>query len=312
MKGLELSRQFYETYGVPMLEEQFADLLPHLAVGLVGSGSECLGYDDALSQDHDFEPGFCLFLPGEEVVDSRRAFALERAYAKLPKEFLGFTRVPLSPVGGNRHGVLRLPEFLTAKTGHPQGVLGLQDWLTIPEQSLAEVTGGDLFRDDGGVFTAIRATLRYLPEEVRQKKLAGRLWEMGQAGQYNYGRCIARGETGAAQLAVGQFVHAAIHAIHLLGRAYLPYYKWQFRGMQGLPLGHLAADLERLLSTGNTPEEAQEKSRRIEMVCAAIGAQVRAQGLSDHQGDTMEGLAYGVNNRIPVEKLRNLHILAGI
>ena len=92
MNGLELSRAYYERFGRPMLEKDFPELLPYLAVGLFGKGSECFGWDDALSRDHDFEPGFCIFLPEEELVDRRREFQLERAYAKLPKEFEGVKR----------------------------------------------------------------------------------------------------------------------------------------------------------------------------------------------------------------------------
>ena len=76
MKGLEISKAFYNEYGKPMLEERFPELIPYLAAGLIGSGSECYGYDDEVSRDHDFEPGFCIFLPGEDVVDRKAAFAL--------------------------------------------------------------------------------------------------------------------------------------------------------------------------------------------------------------------------------------------
>ena len=76
MNGLELSRAFFETWGRPILEESFPQLRPFLAVGLCGPGSECFGYDDAVSRDHDFEPGFCLFLPEEAVVDRRSEFLL--------------------------------------------------------------------------------------------------------------------------------------------------------------------------------------------------------------------------------------------
>ena len=100
MNGLELSRAYFEECGLPMLKERFPDLLPFLAAGLTGSGSECFGFDDGVSVDHDFEPGFCLFLPGEDKIDRRRAFELERAYAKLPKAFHGFTRGMMLPVGG--------------------------------------------------------------------------------------------------------------------------------------------------------------------------------------------------------------------
>ena len=86
MKGLELSRAYYEQYGRQMLEEKFPQLLPHIAVGLCGAGSECYGYDDDISEDHDFEPGFCIFLPEENEIDRQTAFRLERAYAALPRE----------------------------------------------------------------------------------------------------------------------------------------------------------------------------------------------------------------------------------
>ena len=81
MNGLELSRSYYNECGKPMLEREFADLLPYLAVGFVGSGSEHFGFDDEISRDHDIEPGFCIFRPGEDVVDRRSAVQLGRAYA---------------------------------------------------------------------------------------------------------------------------------------------------------------------------------------------------------------------------------------
>ena len=160
MNGLELSQKYYETYGAPMLHEQFALLEEIVAVALCGSGSECFGFDDEVSRDLDFEPGFCLFLPGEEVIDRRTAFLLERAYAKLPKTFLGFERAPLSPVGGNRHGVMRMDDFFCAKVGVPDGRLTTEQWLTTPEFYLAEATNGAVFRDDCGAFTAVRERLK--------------------------------------------------------------------------------------------------------------------------------------------------------
>ena len=93
MQGIELCRGFYEAYGAPMLHEQFPQYEEIIAVGLVGAGSECFGYDDEVSRDHDFEPAFCLFLPDEEVIDRRTAFLLERAYAKLPKEYLSLIHI---------------------------------------------------------------------------------------------------------------------------------------------------------------------------------------------------------------------------
>ena len=87
MKGIDLSEKFYNECGAPMIKNEFPDLEGVIAVGLVGAGSECFGFDDDISHDHDFEPGFCMFIPDEDVIDSRTEFRLERAYAKLPKVF---------------------------------------------------------------------------------------------------------------------------------------------------------------------------------------------------------------------------------
>ena len=168
IKGLALSRAYYEQYGKAMLLTQFPEVLPFLAAGLFGSGSECFGYDDAVSEDHDFEPGFCIMLPGEDLVDRRTAFLLERAYAKLPDEYMGIRRNLVSPVGGARHGVIRLSDFLMDKTGTPDGKLTEKQWLTVPEYSLAETVNGQVYFDHEGSLSKARERLLYYPESVRR------------------------------------------------------------------------------------------------------------------------------------------------
>lgn len=312
MQGIELSKRYFFEYG----DELFSGLdhlRPLVAIGLVGCGSECLGFDDEISQDHDFEPSFCIFLPDEDIVSRRDAFLLERAYAKLPGEFMGFKRQKYDAVGGNRHGVIRMSEFFAEKCGLPDGNLSKRDWFSVPEQSLAEATDGEVFFDGLGRFSEIRARLSYLPDDVRVKKLAGNLLLMAQSGQYNYERCIARGDTAAAQLAVIEFVKAAIHAIFLLNKRYMPYYKWTFRALRALPiLSNLATDLEYLISSGNTADEAQKKTELIERIALDIIAKLRTDSLTDFCRDDLEGHAYSVNNKIHDPEIRNLHILYGI
>lgn len=314
MKGLELSKKFFEECGRPILEEQFSHLLPYLAVGLVGSGSECCGYDDDLSRDHDFEPAFCIFLPGENIVDRKSAFALEKAYAKLPKEFLGVRRNHMSAVGGNRHGVIRMGDFFEAKTGSSDGNLSLRQWFSLPEHALLEAVNGEVFFDNYGEFTRIRERLAYYPEDVRLKKLAGHLLLMGQAGQYNYGRCIRRGETAAAQLAVYEFVKSAMNAIYLLEKRYMPYYKWSFRGLREFSekAENLAEMLEFLISSDNCEDTVRKKSEMIETVCEMIADELQRQHLTDSTTAEMERQAYVVNDRIADGQIRNLHILSAV
>jgi len=313
MNGLEISRAYFAQFGLPMLREQFPELLPQLAAGLCGSGSECFGYDDEVSRDHDFEPGFILFLPGEEAVSRRDAFLLERAYAKLPKEFMGLKRSLMAPVGGPRHGVIRTGDFFTDKTGSPDGALTPRQWLTVPEESLAEAVNGEIFTDGSGEVTSIREKLSFYPEEIRRKKLAGQLLLMAQSGQYNYGRCLRHGETGAAQLAAAEFVKAAMRTVFLLNRRYMPFYKWAFRAMRDLPVLSLHAELaEYLLTTDNGPEMAEEKQNVMEGMAADVIGELQRQKLTEAICGDLEKHAYSVNDSVADAEVRNLHILAAI
>ena len=52
MQGLELSRRFYFEAVRPILDRSFPDL--EHAAALIGHGSELLGFDDELSQDHQW------------------------------------------------------------------------------------------------------------------------------------------------------------------------------------------------------------------------------------------------------------------
>ena len=326
MKGLEISRKYYEAYGRQMLETQFPELLPYLAAGMTGMGSQCFGYDDEVSQDHDFEPGFVIFLPGEEVVDRRQAFLLERAYAKLPAEFEGCRRPMLGAAGGSRYGVIRTADFYEKKTGTKDGILTVGQWLTVPEQSLAEAVNGEIYFDNYGEVARIREAIAYYPEDIRRKKLAGHLLLAAQAGQYNYLRCIRHGETGAAQMAVFTFVKSAMQVIFLLNRRYQPYYKWSFRALRAMPKLSLEAELlEYLITTDNGEEtgdgslsplgvspQAEEKYQVIESIAGDLIEALMEEGITKATCGDLEKHAYSVNDGIADAEIRNMHVLAAV
>ena len=311
MKGLEIAEKYYQTFGAEMIRTQFPELEEIVAVGLMGSGSECYGYDDDTSRDHDFEPGFILFLPPEEVVDRKTAFRLERAYAKLPDEFLGLKRNKDVSYDTGRHGVIRTADFFLAKVGDPEGALSLERWMSIPEHYLLEATNGKLFRDDVGQVKEIRAKLYYYPEDIRLKKLAGALMLAEQAASYNYERQLSRGDTAAAQLAVYEYVKNVLSACFLLEKKYKPYYKWVFRALNDLPhFAVLREDLEYLISNGNGVGDAVEKRSKIRTINARLGDEIRRQLLSDYDGLRLDSFAYCVNGKIKDPSVRNLHVMA--
>ena len=307
MNGLELSRAFYEQHGKPMLESQFPALLPLLAIGFVGNGSEKSGFDDAVSADHDYEAGFCIFLPGEELVSRRDAFLLERAYAKLPREFMGVTRPILSPVGGNRVGPIRTAEFYEKAVGAPDGRLSTEQWLRIPDYALYDATNGQVFSDPFGEFSRIRENLLSMPGDIRLKRLAGQLLLIAQSGPYNYVRCLAHSEPEAAQLAKAEFVRAAMQCLFLLKKCYMPYYKWSFRALRAIPgMEEETAILSQILLSSDDCRES------VNTFCRLISSRVRALFPALPATDDPEPVAYAVNGLIKDSEIRNLHILYAV
>ena len=100
MKGLELAEAYYASEGAPMIRERFPQYAHRIASGLVGDGSECFGFDDEISQDHDWGPSFCLWLDRE--VYEAIGQALQDAYLSLSKEFSGYAARRESKWGGGR------------------------------------------------------------------------------------------------------------------------------------------------------------------------------------------------------------------
>ncbi len=312
MQGLDIAREYYLTHGKPMLEREFPDVIDRIAVGLAGEGSECLGFDDELSRDHDFEPGFCLWITKED--ERKFGFRLERAYAKLPGEFMGLKREKLSPVGGNRHGVITVEDFYNRFLGAPSAPDTVERWLYTPSASLSAASGGQVFRDDLGIFSAVRNTLLAgYPEDIRRKKLAGHTVFMAQAGQYNYPRCLLRGENGAAQLSVFEFVKHTISVIYLLNNHYEPFYKWAYRGLSALPvLGHIGEALIALTELDNNPANAETKQAVIEDIALLCIEAFGDQGLTKAICGDLEKHAYSILDGVQDPSLRNMHIMEGI
>ena len=308
MQGLEEARKLYERYGVDMIERLFPNWAGRIAAGLVGHGSECFGFDDELSRDHDFPEGFCLWVDDE--TDRAIGVQLARAYRALPFQ----KAKERSALSETSRGVRRISDFYSRYTGCAGAPENDMQWLNLPSHALAESTNGAVFRDDQGLFSSIRETLLHgMPEDVRLKKLAGQLLIMGQSGQYNYLRCLAHGETAAAQLAVVEFVQSAMAAVFLLNDVYQPYYKWSFRALRALPKLSITAELsEYLLTTDNEEKTRGEKYEVMEGIAADVIEELQEQGLTRAVCGDLEKHAYSVNDRISDAQVRNMHVLAAV
>lgn len=308
MRFLDEAREFYERFGAPMLHERFGEYEGRIAVGLAGHGSECFGYDDALSRDHDFELGFCLWV--DDDTDLAIGVELARAYRALPFERAS----ERSKLSENPRGVRRISDFYRRYTGSPGAPETWQQWLYLPSHALAEAVNGEVWRDDAGLFSAVRAEIAGgMPEDVRIKKLAACAVTMAQSGQYNYSRCLSHGEEGAAMLALDEFVKSTMQLVYLLNRRHMPYYKWAFRGMDALPrLSELRSALEYLLTGENDPAGQETKRGVVEDICAGIVRELSTQGLTCGTWDYMEPHGLDMQGHIKNPEIRALHVLEGI
>lgn len=267
ISGLELSKCYYETYGKAMLKEQFPEYADRVAAGLVGHGSECLGFDDMWSKDHDFGPGFCLWLTEKDY--EKVGQKMQEAYEALPKAFMGYPARNTSKRGGGRVGVLSIPEFYEEFTENGA-------WSEMEDEKLAMAVNGEMFDDPLGEFSAIREQLQNgMPFAVWKRRLANAVALTAQAGQYNYGRCKKRNDIVAANLALDEFVREGMRTAYLLNRRYMPYYKWAWRGLENLErLSELKPLFEQVLSSEG------ERESVVEEICARLLEELKRQNLT--------------------------------
>lgn len=307
MKGLEKARKFYEEAGAEMISRNFGEFENRIAVGLVGHGSECFGFDDQTSRDHDFETGFCLWLTKED--EEKIGFRLMRAYDKLVKSVNGERADRV--VENGFQGVFVTGDFFRRYTGCDGAPKTWQDWLYTNSAYFAEATNGEVFRDDLGEFTKIRNEILHgMPEDVRIKKIGSCALKAAQSGQYNYARCLAHGEEGAAMLALCEFVTNAIELAFLLNRKHCPYYKWALRSMDGLDkFAELKQPLEYLLTADNDKAGQSVKKAIVEDISLALANEINAQFDLGVEGGFLEPYAYAIQKRIKNSDIRNLHIV---
>jgi tetratricopeptide (TPR) repeat protein len=336
--GLQLSRAYWEQYGKALISERYADYKSRIAVGLVGHGSECYGFDDRYSQDHDFGPGFCLWLTHDDYQEIGER--LQQDYLALPQEFMGFASrnsTPRAQGSTRRVGAFDISEFFTSLTGYAQAPAQEQyaAWLMLDEATLAAATNGEIFADPYGAFSRTRQGFTLMPQDVRLSLISRRLGMIAQSGQYNFPRMIARQDGAAAWLCIEQFVAAVSSLIFLINTpvsaGYLPYYKWSFAALRRLSarmasrLPQLTSKLESVLRFASsacfgthgvhevhgtrgsaeddpgTQSALRQVNMDIEEICSAIVAELHVQGLSSSDEHFLEWQRPYVEARIQSE-----------
>lgn len=301
MKGLALSRRYYDEVFLPECEKRLPDAVGHFAAGLVGEGSECFGYDDALSRDHGFGPRLCIWLTRED--DARWGRDLDALWQSLPTGLAGYERPAAAANEGKRSGVFTVEEFYQRLLGVPDAPDSPDGWLSIGEPYLAAAVNGAVYRDEPGRFTAVRERLlAHFPDDVTRYYLARHAAIAAQTGQYNLLRAHRHGEELAVSGIKARFIQSVIAMVFLLNRRYRPFYKWAPRAMRALPV--LGSDIHDRLLKLSRAREIGEQCTLVEEICASVLTQLRRQGYTAGQSDYLMDHLPELVGRIADRKLR--------
>ncbi|MBO4426678.1 MAG: DUF4037 domain-containing protein [Clostridiales bacterium] len=254
MSQTDNSRRFYQKHVEPMIRSEFGMYEDRIAVGLAGEGSDCFGYDDFMSRDHDFGTGVCLWLT--EADYELFGESLRDAYDAL---IAGMPGNDLTARLKARRGVMTIDGFYSNILGisvpAEERKLTEEEWLALDHSCLATAVNGEVFRDDLGVFSSFRSyLLSYYPDHVWRFRLADELHKFASSLQVNYARCMSRGDTVAARMCHLNGLSASIELFFLLHRQYPPYYKWTYRRMCEIEDGLYAQRVKALADAVSCPE----------------------------------------------------------
>ncbi len=261
------------------IKANYPYLYDKLCLALVGKGSECYGFDDELSRDHDFSKR-CLLLLDDE--------AYSEYYENLKND--------LSKNFSEKIEIYKISYFYKYYTSFEEGPKTLEEYRRVKEEYLSTATNGKVFVDRLGKFTSIRnRLLNYYPEDLRLKFIALTLNKMAQAGQYNFPRLLKRKDFVAANFALNEFIEYFIYFIHLINKKYMPFYKWRFRSCIDLDIFGLYAKeiLPKLIAV-----EYDEKKVLIENICKKIVEYLNYSKLSNINIDFLTYQANEVINKI--------------
>jgi hypothetical protein len=279
IKGLELSRLFFEEAVRPVVEAEFPRL--RYAAARLGSGSEVLGFDTEMSADHGWGPRVDLFLAEEDYEGARRGLD-EALRGGLPHRFRGYPTSFTAP-DPNDNGTQHLDGRVSGPVDHKVEIktplrflldyLAFDareepepaDWLTFPEQKLRTIAAGAVFHDRLGL-EGLRGKLAYYPRDVWLYLLAAGWARVGQE-EHLMGRAGTVGDELGSALIGARLVRDLMRLCFLMERTYAPYPKWFGTAFGRLACaGELSPHLRAALAAGDWREREAHLAAAYERV----------------------------------------------
>ncbi len=277
MSGLAMARGYYEECGKPVLMSRFPEYFDRMAIGLCGEGSDCLGFDDAQSRDHDHGPGFCIWMP--EDLYQQIGPEVQALYDSLPGSWHGYERLE-TVQGKGRTGVSTYEQYFERILGMNHLPETEAEWLYVDEFALRAAVSGEIFHDPQGTFTGMLEKLKaHYPKTVYERRLAQEITLFEQCGRYNYPRSARRGDMAGANLLLTEAAMHAAKAIYLLEKTYAPHTKWLMRGLEELKTRCEEVRILRdiLEHLGTDEMSVRQNMERLNCLAAGLGESMKPQ-----------------------------------
>lgn len=275
--GIQVCERYYWQVVRPLLDQHFG-ALPH-AAALLGNGSEVLGFDTALSTDHDWSPRVVIFLRAE--AHANYAGQIEDLLdANVPDIFLGYpTRIELTHTAGEtrqRSTVHTLQSFSVQQLGmDATQPLSPADWLVTPQQQLLTVTAGAVYHDGIGL-QEFRDALAWYPHDVWLYLLAAG-WTRISQEEHLMGRAGMVGDEIGSAVIGARLVRDVMRLCFLMERTYAPYPKWFGTAFKRL---RCAPALEPHLQLALTASTWQEREQHLAPAYEHLAGMHNALGLT--------------------------------
>ena len=265
--GIQLNEAYYWEAARPILDRHFP-ALPH-AAGLIGYGSDVIGFDTPVSRDPLWGPRLVIFLQPEDFQPTQAA-VLEALRRELPVQIRGYSTHFSKPDledGGTRvmqyverGPVEPLIQFTTLKQfwrnelhADPFHDPSPADWLTFHEHRLLTLTSGKVYYDGLGL-EEVRRRFAYYPQDVWLYLLAAQ-WELISQEEAFAGRTAQTGDELGSRVVAARQVERLMRLCFLMEKRYAPYSKWFGTAFQRLDCSpRMGPLLEGILSASSYPE----------------------------------------------------------
>lgn len=286
VKGLDLARSFYREIVAPVLD------VPHAAC-LIGEGSEVLGYDTVRSTDHEWGPRVQVLVEAAQVNSVRQAIenVLPAIYRGYPTRWYSLSegRVASHTEVDTPEGWLQ-QKLPTIPFSNPD----IAAWLAAPQQHLRQLTAGEVFQDNIGVLTRLRATYQWYPLDIWRWIVAAQ-WHLIGTTEPLLGRAIEIGDHRGARILTGRLCRLMMEMGYLQERRYRPYAKWFGSGFAELSAN---ATLGPVIDEALTEHPTIQRDGPLQQALLYLGKRHNALGISEPVIPAIDDFAVNVNDAV--------------